>query len=261
MPKLRLGTSGRQGRTRREDDLGTIRIAAFGLIAAGVAAGLVATPAAARTLKVRVDSIKNGGVIPPQYAMCAPAAQGHVEPGLDKSPRISWSKGPAGTKSYAVIMTDTDSPKEQREKMNQEGMTLTAAVPRQTFYHLVMVDIPPSVTSLPEGAESDARVPHGKSAPAKVGMHGLNTFTMAFAANEQMKGQYYGYDGPCSPWNDENTHHYHFAVYALSVASLGLSGGFDGAAATAALEGKVLAKGELLGLYSTNPAVIAKLPK
>ena len=241
--------------------MGTIRIAAFGLIAAGVAAGLVATPAAARTLKVRVDSIKNGGVIPPQYAMCAPAAQGHVEPGLDKSPRISWSKGPAGTKSYAVIMTDTDSPKEQREKMNQEGMTLTAAVPRQTFYHLVMVDIPPSVTSLPEGAESDARVPHGKSTPAKVGMHGLNSFTMAFAANEQMKGQYYGYDGPCSPWNDENTHHYHFTVYALSVASLGLSGGFDGAAATAAFEGKVLAKGELLGLYSTNPAVIAKLPK
>jgi Raf kinase inhibitor-like YbhB/YbcL family protein len=241
--------------------LRTIGIAGVGLLAASVAAGLAAPSAAAQTLKVRVDTIKNGGVIPPQYAFCIPDGQGHAGPGLNKSPRISWSKGPHGTKSYAVMVYDTDSPKEQREKMNQDGMTLTAAVPRQTFYHLVLVDIPPRATLLPEAAESDARVPHGKSTPAKVGVHGLNSFTMAFAANEQLKGQYYGYDGPCSPWNDENTHHYHFMVYALSVESLGLSGGFDGAAATAALEGKVLAKGELLGLYSTNPAVIAKLPK
>jgi hypothetical protein len=37
-------------------------------------------------------------------------------------------------------------------------MPLTAAVPRQTVYLLVLVDIPPRLTSLPEGAESDARL-------------------------------------------------------------------------------------------------------
>ena len=115
--------------------------------------------------------------------------------------------------------------------------------------------------ALPEGAESDARGIHGKQAPAKIGIHAANSFTQAFAANDALKGTYYGYDGPCSPWNDDNTHHYHFTVYALSVPSLDLHGVFSGEAAVAALEGKVLAQGELLGVYSTNPAIIAKLKK
>jgi len=126
---------------------------------------------------------------------------------------------------------------------------------------MVLVDIPASVVELAEGAESNARVVHGKQAPAKTGVHAANSFTQAFAANEALKGTYYGYDGPCPPWNDEIAHRYHFAVYALSVPSLGLQGDFSGEAAVAAMQGKVLAQGELVGPYSTNPAVIAKLPK
>jgi phosphatidylethanolamine-binding protein (PEBP) family uncharacterized protein len=78
------------------------------------------------------------------------------------------------------------------------------------------------------------------------------------AADEQMKGQYFGYDGPCPAWNDEIAHRYVFTVYALSVPSLNLSGAFTGSVVLAALEGKVLAKGELVGLYTTNPAKGAK---
>lgn len=218
-------------------------------------------PAGAHKLRVHVDSTKNGHLIPSDYAFCKPAAQTHAAAAPDESPRISWSKGPAGTKSYAVIVYDTDSPAEHREWMNKEGHTLTAAIPRKIFYHMVVVDIPAQDRALPKGEESDARTVHGKQAPAKIGVHGANSYTQAFAANEAMKGTYYGYDGPCSPWNDENAHHYHFTVYALSVPSLGLSGSFDGPAALAAMQGKVLAQGQLLGLYSTNPAVIAKLKK
>ena len=94
-----------------------------------------------------------------------------------------------------------------------------------------------------------------------VGVRGLNDFTMFMAANEQMKGQSFGYDGPCPAWNDELAHRYVFTVYAVSAPSLNLSGAFTGSAVMAALEGKVLAKGELIGLASTNPAVIATLPK
>ena len=211
---------------------------------------------------MNVDSLKNGGVIPNQYRFCVPAEQGHVAPGPDKSPRISWSNGPAGTKSYVITLTDIDNLAEQREKQNKEGMTVAASVARRTVFHWVLVDIPANVTSLPEGAKSEGRVPHGKpQTPAKVGVRGLNAFTIFMAANEQMKGQWFGYDGPCPAWNDELAHRNVFTVYALSVASLNLSGAFDGSAAMAALEGKVLAKGEVLGLSSTNPSVIATLPK
>jgi Raf kinase inhibitor-like YbhB/YbcL family protein len=234
------------------------KAAVFGLLAAVV---LVATPAYAKTLKVSVDSFKNGGTIPNKHALCVPAAQGHVAPGPDISPRISWSKGPAGTKSYVVTLTDTDSPAAEREKMNKEGMTLTSSVPRKTFFHWVLVDIPARVTSLPEGAESTARVVHGKPSTTKIGVRGLNEFTIIFAANDALKGQYYGYDGPCPPWNDENIHHMHFTVYALSVPTLNLTGAFGGPEAMAALKDKVLAHGEVIGLYTQNPAKGAQIPK
>jgi len=74
-----------------------------------------------------------------------------------------------------------------------------------------------------------------------------------------MKGQYFGYDGPCPPWNDERLHHYHFTVYALSVKTLGLSGAFDAEAALAAMKGKVLAKGTSTGIFTQNPKKGAKV--
>ena len=236
----------------------TIKLAVLGLFAAGAAAGLPALPASALTIQVSVDSFKDGGVIPNQYGFCVPATQGHTAPGPDISPRISWSKGPAGTKSYAVIVTDTDSPT-IRDNMNKEGVTVAADMPRRTFFHMVLIDIPAGVTSISKGAESQARVPHGKQDPAKVGVHGINDFGIrVFPNNEQMKGGYFGYDGPCPPWNDERPHHYHFTVYALSVSSLDIGGAFDGPTAMAAMQGKVLAQGEANGYYSQNPAYPAK---
>jgi len=63
------------------------------------AATFETAPAAAQTLKVSVDSLARVKVIPDKYAFCNPAKEGHVKPGADVSPRISWSRGPAGTKS------------------------------------------------------------------------------------------------------------------------------------------------------------------
>jgi Raf kinase inhibitor-like YbhB/YbcL family protein len=245
-----------------EDDMmQEIKVALCAVLASGVAAWLAATPAAARTLKVTVDSFQNGKMIPEKYAFCAPAAQGHTTAGANISPRISWSKGPAGTKSYVIVLYDTDAPAEQREKMNKEGETLTADVRRKDFFHWILVDIPPKVTSLPEGAESDARVLHGKPATTKLGLRGLNDYTKVTVANDAMKGQYFGYDGPCPPWNDENVHHYYFTVYALSVRKLALGRDFDGPAVMEAIKGKVLAQGEELGLYTQNPEKGAKPAK
>jgi Raf kinase inhibitor-like YbhB/YbcL family protein len=221
----------------------------------------IALAASAASLKVSVGSINSGKAIPAKYAFCVPAVQGHTGPGANFNPSISWSKGPAGTKSYAIIVSDPDVPT-IRDNMNKEGVTVSASIPRRTFFHFMLVDIPPDVTSIAEGAASNARVPHGKPATqTKIGVPGLNDYTTVLAGNEAMKGKYYGYDGMCPPWNDEIVHHYHFAVYALSVPTLNLTGDFTGIEATAALKDKVLAQGEVVALYAQNPDVIAKLPK
>jgi Raf kinase inhibitor-like YbhB/YbcL family protein len=238
------------------------RGAVLGLCVVGAALMLGGTVANARALKVSVDSFKNGGMIPNKYAFCVAAAQGHTAAGPDISPSISWSKGPRGTVSYAIILSDTDSPAEHREMMNKDGVTMTAAIKRHDFYHWVLVDIPPNIRSLKEGADSNARVVHGKPAtPAAAGVRGLNDYTKVTASNDAMKGKYYGYDGPCPPWNDEIVHHYHFTVYALGVKSLGLPTDFDGAAALYAMKNKILAQGEELGLYTQNPAKGATISK
>lgn len=136
--------------------------ASGGTVGSGLAAGICAW--ATPTNSVHVDALKRGHMISSNYAFCMAATQGHFTAAPDKNPRITWSKGPAGTKSYAIIMYDTNSPAEHREWMNQEGQTLTAAIQRRIFYHWLLVDIPVNVTSLAEGADSDARVAHGKQA-------------------------------------------------------------------------------------------------
>ena len=70
-----------------------------------------------------------------------------------------------------------------------------------------------------------------------------------------MEGDYYGYDGPCPPWNDSIVHHYIFTVYALDVSELEVDGEATPENVLAALKGHVLAEAKITGLYSLNPAV------
>ncbi len=54
--------------------------------------------------------------------------------------------------------------------------------------------------------------------------HGINSYTGWFASDPQMEGDYFGYDGPCPPWNDSIVHHYIFTLYALDINELDFEG-------------------------------------
>ena len=70
-----------------------------------------------------------------------------------------------------------------------------------------------------------------------------------------MGGDYYGYDGPCPPWNDEIKHHYIFTIYALDTPKLNLPKRFTGTDLKAAISGHILAQASITGVYSLNPSV------
>ncbi len=70
-----------------------------------------------------------------------------------------------------------------------------------------------------------------------------------------MSGDYFGYDGPCPPWNDEIPHRYVFTVFALDVPRVALEGRFDGHEVRKAIAGHVLAQASITGRYTLNPAV------
>ena len=148
---------------------------------------------------------------------------------------------------------------------------MPASLPRVDFFHWTLVDIPVCLKSLAEGMFSDMVTPHGKPGPLvpftiKNGTehqlrHGLNDYTGWFASDPDMAGEFYGYDGPCPPWNDERVHTYLFTLYALDIAHLPLEGQFGGAEVRLAIQGHILDEARMFGVYSLNPEVASDVLK
>jgi len=205
---------------------------------------------------MKLESASFGGNqrIPGAYAFAVPHATDHVTLSSNRNPQLAWSGAPAGTKSFALICHDYDVPS-KGDDVNKEGHSVPASLPRVDFYHWVLVDIPANMSAIAEAEFSDGVTARGKPGPeAKYGARqGLNDYTGWFAGDKDMGGNYFGYDGPCPPWNDEIVHHYVFTVYALDSARCAVSGAFKGAEVLKAIEGHVLAKASLTGTYTLNP--------
>ena len=206
-------------------------------------------------LKVSLPKIANGAVIPVDYAFCVEDGSGKAKLGANKSPEIKWSGAPKGTQSFAIIVTDPKVPS-KADNVNKEGKVVSKDLPRVDFYHWVLANIPAEISSLKSGAESEGVVAKGKKAGiTKHGVRGINNYTNWFAKDENMSGQYGGYDGPCPPWNDEIIHEYHFEVFALDVKSLKLKENYTAPDLLNAMKGHILAQGKSVGLYKLNSSV------
>ena len=194
--------------------------------------------------------------IPGEFAFGVPDAVEHLRLGPNRNPHLAWSGAPAGTRSFVLICVDSDVPT-RPDDVNKPGRSVPASLPRADFYHWVMVDIPATVTEIAAAACADGIVARGKQSPAGPAgsRQGLNDYTLWFGGDAAMAGQYFGYDGPCPPWNDELLHHYRFMLYATDLVRCPLDGAFTGAQVRTALAGHVLADAQLTGTYSLNPAV------
>lgn len=207
-------------------------------------------------MQLSSSSFADGQRIPGDFSFCMPDPAHHVCLGRNRNPQLAWSGAPAGTKSFAIICHDPDVPS-KGDDVNQEGRTVPASLPRVDFFHWVLVDLPATVTTIGEGEFSSEVTPRGKPGPqaAQGARQGINDYTAWFANDHDMNGDYYGYDGPCPPWNDEILHHYVFTIYALDVEHLPLEGKFGGAEVRTAIAGHVLDQASLSGTYTLNPAL------
>jgi Raf kinase inhibitor-like YbhB/YbcL family protein len=145
--------------------------------------------------------------------------------GKSLSPQVSWSKGPASTKSYAVALEDSDA---------------HTGSPDVPITHWLAFNIPASVTSLPGGLP-----PQGMATPPA-------GFT--FGKNIARQNAYFG---PRTP--PRTTHHYHLQVLALDT-TLDLKEGATRAEFATAIAGHVTATGEVVGLF-TGPDAPPAAPK
>ncbi len=121
--------------------------------------------------------------------------------GENVSPPLAWTGAPAGTKAFALILDDPDAP---------SGL----------FTHWIVLNLPASDHSLPEGVKPAAN-------------QGTNDFGKP------------GYGGPCPP---RGTHRYFFHLYALKGELSGLKSP-NRKQIDAALKGHVIAEARLMGTY------------
>lgn len=192
--------------------------------------------------------------IPGDFAFCLPDDTTHATFGPNRNPHLAWSGVPDGTRSIALIAHDRDVPT-RPDDVNQEGREVPEDLPRTDFFHWLLIDLSPNVSEIAEGSFADGVVATGKNAADGPGgtRQGINDYTSWFAGDPDMAGDYFGYDGPCPPWNDSLIHHYVFTVFALDVENLAVEGRFDGAAARASLDGHVLDSASLVATYTLNP--------
>jgi Raf kinase inhibitor-like YbhB/YbcL family protein len=137
----------------------------------------------------------------------------HSADGDNASPQLEWSGAPEETESFVVIMDDPDA-KEPKP-----------------FVHWIVYDLPASLASLREGLPTDPVLTDPKDAKQGTNSRGAS-----------------GYFGPKPPVEDP-AHNYHFQVFALDVASLGLDPGTKREEVLKAMEGHVVAKGEIIGKF------------
>lgn len=209
-------------------------------------------------MKLTSSSFINGQAIPGELAFCIADRAHHVCLGKNLNPQLSWYDVPAATQSFALICHDPDVPS-RGDDVNRDDRSVPAALPRIDFFHWVLFDLPADLREIRQGEFSREVTPRGKAGPAAAhgARQGINDYTTCFAGDNDMRGDYYGYDGPCPPWNDEIVHHYIFTLYALDIAALPLEGKVSGQQLRAALAGHILDQASLTGLYTLNPAVRA----
>ncbi|MDX1443729.1 MAG: YbhB/YbcL family Raf kinase inhibitor-like protein [Gammaproteobacteria bacterium] len=205
-------------------------------------------------MKITTTAFEHGQPIPEQFAFCKYDASDHVAMSNNLNPDLAWSDVPDGTKSFVLVCVDPDVPTKP-DDVNQEDREVPEDLPRMDFHHWLMVDIPADVTSIAAGSCCDGITPHGKHDPEGPAgsRQGINNYTDWFAGDKDMEGQYFGYDGPCPPWNDSIIHHYHFRIYATDFERCPVEGAFTGQDLMQALEGHVLGVAEVMGTYTLNP--------
>ena len=143
-----------------------------------------------------------------------PIPKQYTGDGNDVSPPLSWTGVPEGTKELALICDDPDAPTPS------------------PWVHWVIYNLPADQTSLPEG------VPRTKTVADLGGAaQGYNSWP-----EDNL-----GYRGPAPP-RGHGVHHYHFRLHAVDTA-LDVQAGIDKDALLKAMQGHILAQGELIGTY------------
>jgi Raf kinase inhibitor-like YbhB/YbcL family protein len=160
---------------------------------------------------VTSSDITDGAVLPRPHVSGVMGAGGE-----DRSPQLSWSGFPEGTRSFAVTVYDPDAP--------------TAS----GFWHWAVANIPASVTELPSGAgdKDSPSLPEG-------------------AVQLRNDGGFAGYVGAAPP-SGHGPHRYFVVVHAVDTEQLDVTADATPAVLGFNLFFHTLARATLVAMYEES---------
>jgi phosphatidylethanolamine-binding protein (PEBP) family uncharacterized protein len=210
-------------------------------------------------MKLWSDSWANGDRIGERYAAGRLDARGGVTFSDNLNPHLAWNDVPSDARSLVLICHDFDVPS-RGDDVNRSDREVPSDLPRVDFFHWLMVDLPPTLTQIDEGEYSRGLTPRGKPGPATLrgARHGVNDYTGWFAADPELAGSYFGYDGPFPPYNDSLVHHYVFTLYAVDFVRAPVEGAFTGAQVREVIAGHVLDAATYSGTYTLNRRLLQR---
>jgi Raf kinase inhibitor-like YbhB/YbcL family protein len=150
-------------------------------------------------------------VTSPAFASGKTLDEKYTQNGSNMSPPLAWTRGPAGTQTYVVLVEDSG---------------VNRAEP---IVHWIVYNIPSSVRTLASETPGDTALPNGV-------MQGKNVSGST------------GYIGPKPPAGQ--THPYHFQVFAVAGRLDIDPATADRATVINAIKGRVLASGDIVGNYT-----------
>jgi Raf kinase inhibitor-like YbhB/YbcL family protein len=159
------------------------------------------------SFSVTSSDFADGDALPATFAY-----EGAADGAANRSPQLSWSGFPEGTKSFVVTCYDPDAP-------TPSG-----------FWHWVLVDLPADTTSLAQGAGAA-----GAALPGN-----------AFHVRNDWSSKDYG---GCYPPDGDRPHRYYFVVHAVDVDSLGVDDEASAAVVSFNLVFHTLARAQVLGTF------------
>jgi len=161
-------------------------------------------------IDISSPAFEHNGRIPVEY----------TADGDNVSPAIRWGEVPGGTRSIALICEDPDAPTGTGGRSARQG--------KPAFVHWVIFNTPADKRGYPRGVPTSGKLSDGS-------VQGSNDFGKI------------GYGGPAPPRGP--AHRYFFTVYALDT-TLDLQPGATCEQLVDAMQGHILAEGELIGKYS-----------
>ena len=165
-------------------------------------------------MKLVTTAFADRGAIPPSSRSASRIRKRTSTLSDNRNPDFAWSGAAVGDAVVRVLCASIRTCRRAATTSTRKAAPCRRRLPRVDFSHWVLVDlrrrrVADRARRISLERRDDARQARAGGA-ARARARASTTTPAGSQPTRDMAGDYYGYDGPCPPWNDEIPHRYVF---------------------------------------------------